>query len=323
MLLRSLLFPAFWAPAVLAACNADNCLRAIRGKEPAGASFCSAITSAPVAEETAWISTYSRACQGQVSRASSACSCFMATYVPEPTETAAVEVSDCHRDNCFRGLLRADGAYAFCETYTTAIVTQTQNLPSFASACSRVPSAVSSGCSCIMSEMQPTATRAASVTSSSSSSSTIPSSTSVVPACTPAPQLVGVSENAFNPERTTFSIKLSCGEWNSTGYAVFQQRADDSDPFGKLVEGTSSSGSVIQVPGIQSGYMKLAVVGFDLSGTPILKEFSHQVQVPDGGGAGRLLRHAVQRLLPHHCPERPGRPCLRVPEHERAGSRRL
>ena len=69
---------------------------------------------------------------------------------------AAVSAITCNADNCLRGLRasnRVAEAQAFCGTFTTAVVTATSAIPSFAvAACTgNVASRVSSACSCIVS----------------------------------------------------------------------------------------------------------------------------------------------------------------------------
>jgi hypothetical protein len=67
---------------------------------------------------------------------------------------AAVSAQSCNADNCLRamrGAERIEAARAFCGTFTTAAVTATAAIPTFAvEACTgSVVSRVSSACSCI------------------------------------------------------------------------------------------------------------------------------------------------------------------------------
>jgi hypothetical protein len=93
----------YFAPVLLAsllpfaagsACNADNCLRALRatdvpGRLGAAQSFCATFTAQTVTA-TASIPTYAiEGCAGDVaSRVSSACSCIATSTSPAPTATA-------------------------------------------------------------------------------------------------------------------------------------------------------------------------------------------------------------------------------------------
>lgn len=66
-------------PATLLKCNADNCLRALRGKSATASAFCSQYT------KTLGMATptYASQCSGLTSRVSSACSCYV-TASPSP-----------------------------------------------------------------------------------------------------------------------------------------------------------------------------------------------------------------------------------------------
>ncbi|KAL8725622.1 MAG: hypothetical protein Q9181_006343 [Wetmoreana brouardii] len=75
-----------------AACNADNCLRALRATPTKASSFCAAYTKTP-STATA-IPTYGSLCSNSPSRVSSACSCIVAstpspTCLPKPVINAA------------------------------------------------------------------------------------------------------------------------------------------------------------------------------------------------------------------------------------------
>ena len=57
----------------------------------------------------------------------------------------------CQGDNCLRALEQGT-ATAFCQTYTTAVLTATSAIPTpIASQCDHKPSQVSSACTCLMS----------------------------------------------------------------------------------------------------------------------------------------------------------------------------
>lgn len=254
-----LLLLSSWAPAIRAAagCNADNCLRAIRGQNDVAASFCQSLTASAVTA-TAGLPTYVSQCTGQtLPRASSACSCFMATYTPPPKPTPTA--LKCNRDNCFRQLLKeSSGAKEFCKTYTAKVVTETKDLPTIVSQCSGRPTAVSSACSCVMAEVGPTATPTA------------------PPGCTPTFVLDGVTEDGFNNPNTPFIIKPSCNKLDTKSHAVFLHGTPDVGPFpelGTLLRDTTIAPDGITVSGFASGYKTITVAATDDHGNPIVNNF--------------------------------------------------
>ncbi|KAK5996059.1 hypothetical protein PT974_04486 [Cladobotryum mycophilum] len=285
-LLSSIILVSSWAIAVQAGCNADNCLRAIRGKGDPAASFCNSLTATKVTK-TQGLPTYVTQCTGDtLSRASSACSCFMASYTPTavPTTTPTPPKPTtlaCNRDNCFRGMLRADGAAAFCKTYTTKVNTETKGLPTIVSQCSSVPSSISSACSCVMQELTATAT----ATTTPSAPTTTPVTATTKPTtptqpsgCKPTLVLSGVNEKAFNPANAPFTIKPSCNKLDTKDYTVLLAYEVLGDgPFaglGKPLAGTMISPDGITLPnGLEYGRQSIIVISTDDHGTPMFQNF--------------------------------------------------
>lgn len=79
---------------------------------------------------------------------------FVSSLVVLGSLASCVAAADCNADNCLRGLratARIDEARGFCGTFTTAIVTATEGLPTYAAAACTgdVASRISSACSCI------------------------------------------------------------------------------------------------------------------------------------------------------------------------------
>ena len=63
---------------------------------------------------------------------------------------AVTALAQCNQDNCYRAFAqRTSSVSSFCSTYTTTINTATTSLPTYATACSNLPSEISSACSCI------------------------------------------------------------------------------------------------------------------------------------------------------------------------------
>lgn len=63
---------------------------------------------------------------------------------------ATIALAQCNQDNCYRAFAqKTSSVSAFCSTYTTTVNTATTSLPTYATACSNLPSRVSSACSCI------------------------------------------------------------------------------------------------------------------------------------------------------------------------------
>ena len=71
-------------------CNQDNCLRAFEGRKGGDKAytFCKTFTTAPVTATTGLPNFVSQCTGSTISRASSACSCFMKTYTPTGSQTA-------------------------------------------------------------------------------------------------------------------------------------------------------------------------------------------------------------------------------------------
>ena len=79
---------------------------------------------------------------------------FVSSLIVLGSLASSVAAADCNADNCLRGLratARIDEARGFCGTFTTATVTATAGIPSFAAAACTgdVASRISSACSCI------------------------------------------------------------------------------------------------------------------------------------------------------------------------------
>ena len=106
-----------------------------------------------------WRYVASRFCsmRGTVAFERHTCKAPKDTASPTTFSTAvATPTKACNRDNCFRQMLQnQEKVQEFCGTYTTAVSTATTSLPTFVTACSGLPSRVSSACSCIAT---PTAT---------------------------------------------------------------------------------------------------------------------------------------------------------------------
>ncbi|KAK6526636.1 hypothetical protein TWF694_005217 [Orbilia ellipsospora] len=136
-----------------AGCNADNVLRALRGKASDAINFCQTYTlSAATAGQSypAYISQYSTA----ASRVSSACTCLVAAATTAATTmsttTTAAPSSACNADNVLRALRgSSSSAVAFCNTYTLSAATAGQSYPAYISQYSASASRISSACTCL------------------------------------------------------------------------------------------------------------------------------------------------------------------------------
>jgi hypothetical protein len=83
-----------------------------------------------------------------ISRANLSVAAAAPTYEPRP---------GCNEDNCLRAMIREGNidATPFCQTFTTAVITDTSALPTYASMCTPDPiSGISSACSCYASAPQ-------------------------------------------------------------------------------------------------------------------------------------------------------------------------
>ncbi|KAK0710700.1 hypothetical protein B0H67DRAFT_472617, partial [Lasiosphaeris hirsuta] len=94
------------------------------------------------------------------------------------------------------------------------------------------------------------------------------------PTCVPLFVLDGVSEEAFNPANTPFSLNLACGMLDTANYTVFASTETESSPFGTLVEGTTTTEKSITIPGFGPGKVSITLATFDTAGTPIFQFFS-------------------------------------------------
>jgi len=171
-------------------CKEDNCLRAmIREGNIDLTPFCRLFTTATV-NDLAALPTYASMCKpNAVSGISSACSCLVPktaminvngtqTSAPLNITTATVlttttvtllttlvtttVTSDpvispvpvgCAEDNCLRAMIREGNldATPFCQTFTTAVISDTAVLPTYASMCTpNAVSGISSACSCFV-----------------------------------------------------------------------------------------------------------------------------------------------------------------------------
>ena len=79
---HSLLVCSLLSTLTSAACNADNCLRALRSTPTKASSFCATYTTS--SNTATAIPTYGSFCSNSPSRVSSACSCAVTT-APKPT----------------------------------------------------------------------------------------------------------------------------------------------------------------------------------------------------------------------------------------------
>ncbi|PMD42716.1 glycoside hydrolase family 28 protein [Hyaloscypha variabilis F] len=106
---------------------------------------------------------------------------------------------DCSHDNCLRAFIASSAnAATFCATFTTASVTATTGLPSYATQCSNLVSRVSTACSCLF-------TPAPSPSSSSTRASTTTTSS------TTSPSPISSSTTASVPSSTSSSTSSAGG----------------------------------------------------------------------------------------------------------------
>lgn len=160
--------------------------------------FCQQFTTAIITAQASLPTYASMCTPDAVSGISSACSCLvkgLSTTTPTSQQTVVASASDstqpgsstsiqstlnvptsnlsaavasptyqprpgCNEDNCLRAVIREGGinATTFCQEFTTAVITDTLALPTYASMCTPDPiSGVSSACSCYV----PSAERAA------------------------------------------------------------------------------------------------------------------------------------------------------------------
>lgn len=170
-------------PSIPVGCHEGNCLRAmIREGGIDATGFCQAFTTAMVSDPAA-LPTYASMCvPNAISGISSACSCFVprptgfsngttatqsilpsnstasqtAPPAEEPTSSNSapdIEAANlaCNEDNCLRAMIREGNVDAtpFCQTFTTAVITNEAALPMYASMCTPARIAgISSACSC-------------------------------------------------------------------------------------------------------------------------------------------------------------------------------
>jgi hypothetical protein len=122
--------------------------------------FCQAFTTA-VVTNTAALPTYASMCfPNPVLGISPACSCYVTPTTTLPALRAAnvTPAPERNEDNCLRAMIREGNAVAtpFCHQFTTAVVTDTAALPSYASMCTPNPiQGISSACTCYV--LKPTA----------------------------------------------------------------------------------------------------------------------------------------------------------------------
>ena len=135
----------------------------------------------------------------------------------------------CTQDNCYRALSnKLPTASFFCSTYTKTTNTATTSLPTYATACSDVPSKISSACSCLLT----TSTTSKTSTTLSTSKTSTTSTTNKTSSTTPTVAATCVPSKLQNP-LFNLNADYQAPPWT---YSIYQDPAQSSPPDVQYVQ---------------------------------------------------------------------------------------